>query len=153
VMSSRSLRGFIKRNLSQEAGKTVLYTTHYVEEASQICDRIGILDRGRLVACNAPDAIRGIVKKEEVVEIRATAVTEAHVEALKCVEGVTDVTSEVEDSVLGRRRLRLHLKTMDALPMVLDYFLKKRIRLIGLRHEEPTLEDAFIELTGRGLED
>src|SRR5512136_310135 len=56
VISSRSMREFIRKNLSEEAGKTVLYTTHYVEEASQICDRVGILNRGRLVACDTPSA-------------------------------------------------------------------------------------------------
>ncbi len=153
VISSRSLREFIRKNLSKEAGKTVLYTTHYVEEASQICDRIGILNKGKLVACDTPGAIKGIVKKGEVVEIRVTSITDAQVEAIKTMEGTIDITSEVEDSVLGQRRLRLHLKNMDSLSMVLDFFLKEKIRLLDLRHEEPTLEDAFIELTGRGLEE
>jgi len=151
VISSRSLREFIKNNLSKEAGKTVLYTTHYVEEASQICNRIGILNKGKLVACDTPDAIKGIVKKGEVVEIRVTSITDAQVEAIETIEGMIDITSEVEDSVLGQRRLRFHLKNIDSLSMVLDFFLKEKIRLIDLRHEEPTLEDAFIELTGTGL--
>jgi ABC-2 type transport system ATP-binding protein len=153
VMSSRALRRFIRRDLSRAAGKTILYTTHYVEEASQICDRVGILNRGTLVACNTPDAIKDVVKKGEVVTIRAAAVTDAHVDALKTVDGVLDVASTVEDATLGRRRLRLHLHTMASLPAVLDYFLKERIRLVDLNHEEPTLEDAFIELTGRGLDE
>jgi ABC-2 type transport system ATP-binding protein len=151
VISSRSLREFIRNNLSKEAGKTVLYTTHYVEEASQICNRIGILNKGKLVACDTPDAIKGIVKKGELVEIRVTSITDAQVEAIETIEGMIDITSEVEDSVLGQRRLRLHLKNIDSLSMVLDFFLKEKIRLIDLRHEEPTLEDAFIELTGTGL--
>lgn len=153
VISSRSLREFIRKNLSEDAGKTVLYTTHYVEEASQICNRIGILNRGKLVACDTPDAIKGIVKKGEVVEIRVMSITDAQVETIKTIEGMIDITSEVEDSVLGQRRLRLHLQNIDSLPMVLDFFLKEKIRLINLRHEEPTLEDAFVELTGRGLEE
>jgi ABC-2 type transport system ATP-binding protein len=152
VMSSRSLRAFI-RTLSEEAGKTVLYTTHYVEEASQICSRIGILNKGKLVACDTPSAIKGIVKKGEVVEIRVTSITDAQVEAVKAIEGVIDITSQVEDSVLGQRRLRLHLKSIDSLSQVLEFFLKEKIKLIDLRREEPTLEDAFIELTGRGLEE
>jgi hypothetical protein len=57
----------------------------------------------------------------------------------------------VEDSVLGQRRLRLHLKNIDSLPTVLDFFFKEKIRLIDLKREEPTLEDAFIKLTGTGL--
>jgi ABC-2 type transport system ATP-binding protein len=153
VISSKSLREFIKKDLSRQAGKTVLYTTHYVEEASQICDRVGILNRGRLVACDTPSAVRGIVKKGEVVEIRVKSIKDAQVGVMKTMEGVIDIISEMEDAVLGQRRLRLHLRNMDVLPVVLDFFLKERIRLIDLRHEEPTLEDAFIELTGRGLEE
>jgi ABC-2 type transport system ATP-binding protein len=152
VISSKTLREFIRNDLSRKAGKTVLYTTHYVEEASQICDRIGILHRGRLVACDTPDAIKGIVKKGEVLEIRVKSITDAQVEAIKTMDGVVDMASEVEDSVLGQCRLRLHLESIDSLPMVLDFFFKEKIRLIDLRREQPTLEDAFLELTGAGLE-
>jgi ABC-2 type transport system ATP-binding protein len=151
VVSSRTLREFIRNKLSREAGKTVLYTTHYVEEASQICDRIGILNKGKLVACDTPDAIRGIVKKGEVVDIRVREIKDAQIEAIRTMKGIIDIASEVEDSVLGQRRLRLHLESIDSLSTVLDFFLKEKIRLIDLRREEPTLEDAFIELTGTGL--
>lgn len=151
VISSRTLRDFIKNDLSRKAGKTILYTTHYVEEASQICDRIGILNRGKLVACDTPNNIRGIVKKGEVVEIRVKSITDAQIETIKTIDGVTDVTSELEDSVLDLRRLRLHLQNIGFLPMVLDFFFKEKILLIDLKREEPTLEDAFIELTGRSL--
>jgi len=152
VISSRTLREFIRNDLIRKAGKTVLYTTHYVEEASQICDRIGILNRGKLVACDTPDAIRRVTKKCEVVEIRLKSITDAQIEAIKTMDGVVDMVSEVEDPVLGQRLLRLHLESIGSLPMVLDFFFKEKIQLIDLRREEPTLEDAFIELTGTGLE-
>ena len=151
VISSRTLREFIRNDLSRKAGKTVLYTTHYVEEASQICDRIGILNRGKLIACDTPEAIKRVTKKGEVVEIRLKSVTDAQIEAIKTIEGVVDVVSEVEDSVLGQQRLRLHLDSAASLPIVLDFFFREKIQLIDLRAEEPTLEDAFIELTGTGL--
>lgn len=151
VMSSRTMREFIRNDLSRKAGKTVLYTTHYVEEASQICDRIGILNKGKLIACDTPDAIKGIMKKGEVVDIRVRAITDAQIEDIKAMDGVVGMASEVEDSVLGQRRLRLHLESIDSLSMVLDFFFKEKIRLIDFRREEPTLEDAFIKLTGTGL--
>jgi ABC-2 type transport system ATP-binding protein len=153
VMSSRTMREFIRNNLNKKAGKTVLYTTHYVEEASQICDRIGILNRGKLIACDTPDAIKGIMKKGEVVDMRVRAITDAQIEAIKTMDGVVGMASEVEDSVLGQRRLRFHLENIDSLPKVLDFFFKEKIRLIDLKREEPTLEDAFIKLTGTGLEE
>jgi ABC-2 type transport system ATP-binding protein len=151
VISSRTLREFIRNDLSRKSGKTVLYTTHYVEEASHICDRVGILNRGRLVACDTPDAIRGIVKKDEVVEMRVKSITDAQIRAIKTMDGVVNLVSEVEDSVLGQRLLRFHLESIGLLPMVLDFLFKEGIQLIDLRREEPTLEDAFIELTGTGL--
>jgi ABC-2 type transport system ATP-binding protein len=151
VISSRSLREFIRNDLSREAGKTVLYTTHFVEEASQICDRICILNKGKLVACDTPEAIKGVIKKGEVVDIRVRAITDAQLDAIKTMEGVVGIGSEMEDSVLGQRRLRIHLESIDSLSVVLDFFFKEKIHLIDLRREEPTLEDAFIELTGTGL--
>jgi ABC-2 type transport system ATP-binding protein len=152
VISSRTSREFIKNDLSKKAGKTVLYTTHYVEEASQICDRIGILNRGKLVACDTPQAIRGIVKKGEVVEIRVKSIMDAQIQAIKTIDGVIDVVSKTEDSVVGQQRLRLHLESIGSLPILLDFFYKEKILLIDLKREEPTLEDAFMELTGTGLE-
>jgi ABC-2 type transport system ATP-binding protein len=153
VISSRTMREFIRKNLSRKAGKTVLYTTHYVEEASQICDRICIMNKGKLVVCDTPDAIRGIMKKGEVVDIRVRAITDVQVDAIKTLGGVIGIASEVEDPVLGQRRLRLHLENIESLSTVLDFFFKEKIRLIDLRREEPTLEDAFIKLTGTGLEE
>jgi ABC-2 type transport system ATP-binding protein len=151
VMSSRILREFVRNNLSRKAGKTVLYTTHYVEEASQICDRVCIMNRGKLVACDTPDVVRGMMKRGEVVDIRVRAITDAQIEAIKTLQGVIGMGSEVEDPVLGQRRLRIHLESIDSLSVVLDFFFKEKIHLIDLRREEPTLEDAFIKLTGTGL--
>jgi ABC-2 type transport system ATP-binding protein len=150
-MSSRVLREFVRNNLSRKAGKTVLYTTHYVEEASQICDRVCIMNKGKLVACDTPDVVRGMMKRGEVVDIRVRAITDAQIEAIKTLQGVIAMGSEVEDSVLGQRRLRIHLESIDSLSVVLDFFFKEKIHLIDLRREEPTLEDAFIKLTGTGL--
>jgi ABC-2 type transport system ATP-binding protein len=151
VISSRSLRDFIRNDLSRKAGKTVLYTTHYVEESSQICDRIGILNKGKLVVCDTPDGIKRIMKKGEVLDIRVLAITDAQIEAIKAIDGVVGMVSEVEDPVLGQCRLRLHLESIDSLPMVLNFFSKEKIRLVDLKREEPTLEDAFVELTGTSL--
>ncbi len=148
VISSRYLRKFIKEKLSREAGKTVLYTTHYVEEASQICDRICIMNKGKLVACDTPSNIKGTLKKDEVVSVTLRAIAETQIEAIRTIEGVIAVENEVENLIPDARRLRLHFQNLDALSLVLDFFLREDIKLIDLRHEEPTLEDAFVRLTG-----
>ena len=74
AISSRNIRDFVKRTV-QETGKTVLYTTHYIEEAAQICTKIGILKQGKIVACDTPDALRAKIKKEELIYLILEEVT------------------------------------------------------------------------------
>jgi ABC-2 type transport system ATP-binding protein len=152
VMSSRNIREFIRNDLSRKAGKTVLYTTHFVEEASQICDRIGIMNRGRLVTCDTPEAIKSTVKKNEAVGVTVDNIRDDQVEALRTMRGVISVDSEVEGSAPDRRRLRIQLETLDALPMVFDFLFNEKMRLINFKREEPTLEEAFVQLTKAGVE-
>ncbi len=150
VTSSRSIRDFIKNDLSKKHGKTVLYTTHYIEEVSQMCDRVAIMNKGKIVALDTPDALKGMAKKGEVADIVVKNMSEAQVNTLRGLEGVTGLAAEVQDSVLGQRRLRVRLENVNSLPMVLDFFFREKIKLVNFRQEEPTLEDAFIELTGAG---
>jgi ABC-2 type transport system ATP-binding protein len=152
VISSRNVREFIRNDLSKKAGKTVLYTTHFVEEASQICDRIGIMNRGKLVACDTPEAIKNAVKKNEVVDMTVGNIRDDQIRALKTMKGVISVDSEVESPTLERKRLRIQLETVDALPMVFDFLFNEKIKLISFKREEPTLEEAFVQLTKTGTE-
>lgn len=77
--------------------------------------------------------------------------SDAQVNALRSLDGVAGLTAEVQDTVLGQTRLRIRLESVDALRTVLDFFFNEKIKLINFKQEEPTLEDAFIELTGAGV--
>lgn len=147
AVSSRTLREFIRNDLSRKAGKTVLYTTHYIEEAAQICDKIAIMHKGRLIALDTPDALKGMTKKGEVLDILVKNMSEPQVNALRGVDGVASLAGDVQDAVLGQTHLRLRLENVDALPGIFDFFFKEKIKIVNFKQEEPTLEDAFIELT------
>jgi len=151
VSSSRNIRDFIKNNLSKKAGKTVLYTTHYIEEVSQMCDRVGIMNRGSIIALDTPAALKNMAKRGEAAEVVVKNMSDAQVNALRSLDGVAGLTAEVQDTVLGQTRLRIRLESVDALRTVLDFFFNEKIKLINFKQEEPTLEDAFIELTGAGV--
>jgi ABC-2 type transport system ATP-binding protein len=151
VVSSRSIRDFIRNDLSKKAGKTVLYTTHYIEEAAQICDKIAILQKGRLIALNTPDALKSMAKKSEVLDVIAKNMSQAQVNTLKVLNGVASLAADVQDAVLGQTHLRLRLENVDALPGIFNFFFKEKIKIVNFKQEEPTLEDAFIELTGAGI--
>jgi ABC-2 type transport system ATP-binding protein len=153
VMASRSIREFIKENLSRKMGKTILYTTHYIEEASQICDKVAIMNKGKIVALNTPDAIRNMVKKGEYIETLTETLAEEQIEAIKKIEGVLSTISRTEGLPPGQMQLRIRLENLEALPLVLNFFFNKKIKLLNFKHDEPTLEDAFVEIAGKGLTD
>ncbi len=148
VTSSRAIRDFIKNDLSKRHGKTVLYTTHYIEEVSQMCDRVAIMNKGKITALDTPAALKGLAKKGEVADITVKGMSAAQVELLRGLVGVSSVAAEVQDSVVGQIKLRVRIEGTDALPTVLDWFFRQNLTLLSFRQEEPTLEDAFIELTG-----
>jgi ABC-2 type transport system ATP-binding protein len=150
VTSSHTIRNFIKNDLGKKHGKTVLYTTHYIEEVSQMCDRVGIMNRGRIVALDTPDALKDMAKKGEVANFVVKNMSATQVNNLQSLDGVSSLASEIQDSVLGQIRLRVRLENADTLSTVLDFFFREKIKLVNFRQEEPTLEDAFIELTGTG---
>jgi ABC-2 type transport system ATP-binding protein len=151
VTSSRNIRDFIKNDLSKKQGKTVLYTTHYIEEVTRMCDRVAIMNKGKIVALDTPDALKGMAKKGEVADIIVKNMSKGQVSSLRGLAGVLSLASEVQDSVLGQTRLRVRLENAEALSSVLDFFFHEKIKLVNFLQEEPTLEDAFIELTGAGV--
>ena len=74
AISSRSIREFVKKTV-KETGKTVLYTTHYIEEAAQICDKIAIMKQGKIVACDTPNALKDKIKNEELIYLIVEEIT------------------------------------------------------------------------------
>jgi ABC-2 type transport system ATP-binding protein len=153
VISSRNIREFIRNELVKNSGKTVLYTTHYIEEAAQICDRIAVMRKGQFIAIDTPDALKAMTKKGEAVDIVVKNISEAQINVLRNVNSVANVTAEVQDSVLGQTHLRLRLERSEVLPDIFDFFFKEKIKILNFKQEEPTLEDAFIELTGQGVQE
>ena len=148
VISSRNIRDFVK-NTVKETGKTVLYTTHYIEEAAQICDKIGILQQRQLIACDTPDAIRGMIKERELIYIVVEKITPEQTEECVQLPGVTSLTENDEYAMGNQKGFCLELKSVDQIPAIFDFLFKEKIKLVNFHREEPTLEDAFIELTGR----
>ncbi len=128
-----------------EAGGTVLLTTHYMEEAARLCDRVGIIDQGRVVAIGSPAELIASLDAGQIIEIEPDA--ELDVNALALIPGVRDAKHRLERYVLTIDELRL------ALPPLLAHLSDRHITLRSLTSHEPTLEDVFIHLTGKALRD
>lgn len=146
ALSSKNIRDFVKTTVNKETGNTVVYTTHYIEEAAQICDRIGIMSKGKLIVCDSPSAIRNMIKKVEIVSVVVENVTQGQIEKLKNIQDVINITERNEELLSTQKRLYIQLKSLDQLPLIFDFFFGEKIKLLNFERVEPTLEEAFIEL-------
>jgi ABC-2 type transport system ATP-binding protein len=148
VVASRNIRDFVQQTV-KETGKTVLYTTHYIEEAAQICTQIGIMRRGQLIACDTPDDIRRMIKTSELVNIVVEQISPEQTQKLENLPSVNKVSENSDYTVGNQKGFCLQLKAIDQVPAIFDFLYKENIKLMDFRREEPSREDAFIELTGR----
>ena len=146
VHAARKLRNVVK-DLNRE-GKTVIYTTHLMHEADELCDRIAIIDRGKIRAIGSPAELKASVRSEDAIRIEGV-IPESAVSAVRELDAVEKVAMEER---AGRQHLRaLTHNSRSALPSIIDTLLKNGATLEYISPEEPTLEDVFLKLTGRTL--
>jgi ABC-2 type transport system ATP-binding protein len=130
-------------------GRTILLTTHYMDEAEKLCDRVGIMDQGRIIALDTPRALIASLRAEHVVEF-ALAGGDGHAdeqEGLRGIAGVLDLRHT--NGVFEMQVEQLH----QTLPTVLQALAARKRTLTQLSTHSATLEDVFVSLTGRHLRD
>ncbi|MGH4122383.1 MAG: ABC transporter ATP-binding protein [Clostridium sp.] len=135
------------KNLNREYGTTVIYTSHYMEEVESLCNRIAILDEGKVVASGTKDEIKRMVTNEEKLELIVENFKEEIILKLKTVEGVKRInyiepllTLTVENSQ----------RNLQDIIMVLMAFA---VRINNISVNSPNLESVFLSLTGKSLRD
>ena len=131
-------------------GQTILLTTHYMEEADQLCDRVAIMDHGKILALDTPAALKQSVGADTIVTVKATGDRERARRACsqREVDGVTRVRAD------RRPALELHVRGSDRLlARVVAAAESGGFEVADLSVAEPTLETVFINLTGKELRD
>ena len=130
------------------AGRTILLTTHYMDEAERLCDRVAIMDHGKVIALGTPRELIASIGAEHLVEFSAGGAAKAlEVAALGHIEGVRDVRAE--NGSVRMQVMELHR----AVPALLEELARQGVPLTELRTHSATLEDVFVTLTGRHLRD
>jgi ABC-2 type transport system ATP-binding protein len=134
------------KELNRE-GVTVLYTTHYMEEAQELSHYIAIMDQGQLIACGTHEELVHIVGEQDRLDLQLSASAAEVLEAWEHVPGVQHITSENGTvTVLAEDSNRV-------LPHLFDSANAYGVRITAMEIEEPNLESVFLHLTGRALRD
>ncbi len=136
-------------------GTTVLYTTHYMEEAQELSDHIAIMDQGRIIALGTHQELVKIVGELDRVEVTLNASPEQVLATWQATEGVHQVTAEInpETNSHDGRVLLLVEDSNQVLPRLFESAARAGVRITSVSIQEPNLEAVFLHLTGRALRD
>ncbi|MGN8887196.1 ATP-binding cassette domain-containing protein [Blautia sp. HCP28S3_G10] len=141
---NKILEGIQKLN---QQGSTIIYTSHYMEEVEQICTRIAIMDHGQIIASGTKEELKKMIKTGETITIEAVILDDHHLMEIRNLSHVFDL--QYENQILtvrctGARHNLIH---------ILDYLQKNDLPFGRVFSEQPTLNDVFLEITGKQLRD
>ncbi len=131
----------------RDRGATIIYTTHYMEEVEIICDRIIILDKGKILASGTSNQLKELAKIEEKVTVEINDLEEKEKDKIQKLSNVDQVTYN------GNVLIVTYKKGQNNLSQLIDYLNNKSIKYNKIYSERPTLNDVFLELTGKELRD
>ncbi len=150
VEASRDARQYIRRWVTDDSTRTVLLTTHYMVEADELCDRVAIINGGRVLACDTPSNLKRRLQREPIFHLETSAMTAGDAAALAALPGVRHAAHQASGAGSS---VELILREERALGCVIGEMEARNIALVNLSKREPTLEDVFFALVGRRMEE
>lgn len=141
AQSSRAILDLVRQ--LNAAGTTIFLTTHQIEEANQLCDRVAIISHGKIAAIDTPERLKATFRRVQSVEVSLEPDGQVHGEALAALP-------EVAQAVKSGDKWRLYTANPSTLvPAIVHYAENNELRIISLNTLGPSLEDVFLEITGQ----
>lgn len=131
----------------RKSGATIIYTSHYMEEVEQLCDRILIIDKGHAIAEGTVDELKGMIKKSEIISIEVAGLDDKTLDMVREFANVFSVNYENNKLTIEAGSGKHNV--VDIVNLLQD----KGYRMKKIYSEQPTLNDVFLELTGKQLRD
>lgn len=147
VTSARAIRGFVREWMKERPERTLLLTTHYMAEADELCDRLAIIDRGKVLACDTPANLKKRVQQHTIFELSLAPGRNGWADLGKLPGVHQSTAAETPETV----EVKVALHEEPVIGSVVQKLVTAGGRILSLKKVEPTLEDVFIELVGHGL--
>lgn len=148
VGASRDVRHFVRRWIDEDRRRTLLLTTHTMVEADELCDRVAIINRGRVLACDTPAALKHQLQQEAIFNLDCSPLNGVGTGRLEALSGVRKVMHTPFD---GHSQLEFILAEESVISDVVNTLTSHNVRILNLNKREPTLEDVFVTLVGRSM--
>jgi len=149
VMTALKIREFLLKQ-AKESGRTILLATHNMAEVDAICNRVGIIDKGKILACDTPMALKRSLGAPALVMEMTPPPDSASLEPLGKVDGVRGFTSSIDEE-RGVGRVQVVVDSDESAQGAIDFARKSGMNLISNWRQQTTLEEVFVALVGRGF--
>ena len=147
VNAARSIRKYIKKWIAEKPSRTILLTTHYMAEADELCDRLAIIDGGKVLACDTPANLKRKVQQYPIFELSLAPGSDVTADIAK-LPGVHQATRTETPTTV---EMKVALESDAIIGSVVQGVIAGGGKIQTLKKVEPTLEDVFIELVGHGI--
>jgi ABC-2 type transport system ATP-binding protein len=146
VTSARAIRKYLKEWMQENRSRTLLLTTHYMAEADELCDRLAIIEKGKVLALDTPANLKRRVQQHSIFELSI-----AHGSQLPDLAKLPGVFQAVSTETPNTLEVKVLLHEESVIGSVVTSLVGSGSKILNLKKTEPTLEDVFIELVGHGL--
>jgi len=151
VMTAMTIREFLIKQ-AKDYGRTILIATHNMAEVDAICNRVGIIDRGKILACDSPLALKKALGAPALAMEVSPPPEPGRLDAIGKLEGVKGFTSTVDEE-RGVGRIEVVVESDESAQLAVDYVKKSGMNLISNWRQQTTLEQVFVALVGRGFQE
>ena len=128
-------------------GVTIIYTTHYMEEAESLCSKIAIIDKGKIIVEGTKEELKDIVSDKKIFSVGVDDIYKVNLEALRNVEGVSDISIDNNNVIITSA------KEVNNISEIIKAISNENLKINDLGFKEITLETVFLSLTGKKLRD
>ncbi len=150
VGASRDVRHFVRKWVDDNPDRSLLLTTHYMVEAEELCDRVAIINQGKVLACDSPKALKAALNAEAVYEIAVSALDEQDLEKIRLIPGIRRASlRQLEEGA----ELQLIFEDDGVLTRLIQFLAERGSLIQSLHKREATLEDVFVSLTGLSMKE